>query len=216
MEQYQICYIGGEGEIVEKKSRFIAHIVPIDEEQDAITFIEKIRKQYWDARHNCYAYITKDGKVLRFSDDGEPSQTAGKPMLDILTGRNIQGICVVVTRYFGGVLLGTGGLVRAYQAAVLAGLEKATICTVYDGILAKWTIEYDSYGKFNYLIETFQVVRPSINYGEKIDILTVMETSTFISFAKKILEESAGKIEPREKERISFIVVNNEIKMIKK
>ena len=108
MEQYQICYIGGEGEIVEKKSRFIAHIVPIDEEQDAITFIEKIRKQYWDARHNCYAYITKDGKVLRFSDDGEPSQTAGKPMLDVLMGRNIQGICVVVTRYFGGVLLGTG------------------------------------------------------------------------------------------------------------
>ena len=112
-------YEGGEGEITEKKSRFIATVCPVHSEEEALAFIEKMKKKYWDARHNCYAYILGENQsCMRSSDDGEPQGTAGHPMLDVLTGEKLYDVAVVVTRYFGGVLLGTGGLVRAYSKAV--------------------------------------------------------------------------------------------------
>ena len=116
-------YKGGIGEVVEKKSRFIATIEPVTNKEEAEAMIAACKKKYWDARHNCSAYIIADTvDILHSSDDGEPSGTAGKPMLDILVAQGLKNVCVVVTRYFGGTLLGTGGLVRAYQAAVKAGL----------------------------------------------------------------------------------------------
>ena len=111
----------GTGEIVEKKSRFIANVKAVKSEEEAIAFINEIKKKYWDARHNCMAYVV-DG-IQRFSDDGEPSGTAGKLILDVITGRELTNAVIVVTRYFGGVLLGTGGLVRAYQKASIEALE---------------------------------------------------------------------------------------------
>ena len=115
---YRIVYEGGEGEIIEKKSRFIATVRPIETEEEAIEFIAKMKKKYWDARHNCYAYVAgKNQELQRCSDDGEPNGTAGRPMLDVLLREEIHDAVVVVTRYFGGTLLGTGGLVRAYQKA---------------------------------------------------------------------------------------------------
>ena len=112
----KIIYTGGEGEIVEKKSRFIATLRPVQTEAEAIAFIGEMKKKYWDARHNCSAFVIgKNQEISRCSDDGEPSQTAGRPMLDVLLKEEIHNAAVVVTRYFGGVLLGTGGLVRAYQ-----------------------------------------------------------------------------------------------------
>ena len=114
-EAYKTVYVGDTAEIVEKKSRFIANLEHVESEEEALAYIETIRKKYWDARHNCYAYcIGKKQELKRCSDDGEPSQTAGKPMLDVLTGAGLCDTVVVVTRYFGGTLLGTGGLVRAY------------------------------------------------------------------------------------------------------
>ena len=127
-ENYKIIYKEGTGELVEKKSRFIAQIRPVKSEEEALAFVEETRKKYWDARHNCYAYIIKgEGATptARCSDDGEPSQTAGKPMLDVLMGEELIDVCAVVTRYFGGTLLGTGGLVRAYSGAVKEGLANA-------------------------------------------------------------------------------------------
>ena len=113
VQKYKILYKEGEAEISEKKSRFIAHIAPAQTEEEAQAFIEKIKKQYWDARHNCWAYsIGEKQPALRCSDDGEPSGTAGKPMLEVLTGQELHNVVAVVTRYFGGILLGTGGLVR--------------------------------------------------------------------------------------------------------
>ena len=104
------------GEIVEKKSRFIATVKPVDSEEEASAFIAEMKKKYWDARHNCYAYVIGERKeFMRCSDDGEPQGTAGKPMLDVLLGEELYNIAVVVTRYFGGTLLGTGGLVRHIQ-----------------------------------------------------------------------------------------------------
>ncbi len=140
-------------EIVVKKSRFIANAFPVSSEEQAQTLIEKMKKQYYDARHNCYAYrIGKDGKAFRYSDDGEPQGTAGIPMLDVLRGENITEALVVITRYFGGILLGTGGLSRAYSGAAKEGILSA-------GIIEKRlcreiiiTADYSLHGKLTYFL----------------------------------------------------------------
>ena len=119
------------GEIVVKKSRFIANIFHVESEDETLSILERMRKQYWDARHNCYGYIIgKNKELVRFSDDGEPGGTAGKPILEVIKGRDLTDILVLVTRYFGGVLLGTGGLVRAYTDATIEGLSNANLVTV--------------------------------------------------------------------------------------
>ena len=128
MKEYKIVYCGGEGEIVEKKSRFIATVKPVDSEEEASAFIAEMKKKYWDARHNCSAFVIGEhNEIQRSSDDGEPAGTAGHPMLDVLLGEGIHNTAVVVTRYFGGTLLGTGGLVRAYSKSVQAGLAASTV-----------------------------------------------------------------------------------------
>ena len=120
-----------QGEIVEKKSRFIASVRPVDSETEALNFLASTRKKYWDARHNCYAYtIGKNHELQRCSDDGEPQGTAGRPMLDVLLGEGIHNGAVVVTRYFGGTLLGTGGLVRAISKRVLFFKKSGNPCSV--------------------------------------------------------------------------------------
>ena len=135
LKNYRTVYQGGEGEIVEKKSRFIATVIPAAEEEEALAFIEAMNKKYWNATHNCFAYVIGErNEIQRCSDDGEPSGTAGKPMLDVLLGEELHNTAVVVTRYFGGTLLGTGGLVRAYSSAVKAGLASSVIITKKQGI----------------------------------------------------------------------------------
>ena len=130
LEEYRTVLGHGESEIVEKKSRFLAEVSHIDTEEEALEFIEKIRKKHYNATHHCYAYVLGERfELQRFSDDGEPGGTAGKPMLDVLTGEGIHDTVVVVTRYFGGTLLGTGGLVRAYSGAAKEGLLASTIIT---------------------------------------------------------------------------------------
>ena len=143
MEQYKTVLEGGTGEIIEKKSRFIATVRPVRNEEEALAFLEEMRKQYWDARHNCYAYsVGRNREYTRCSDDGEPSGTAGRPMLDVILGEDIYNIAVVVTRYFGGVLLGTGGLVRAYSKAVQEGLSESLLIEKKKGISLKITTDY--------------------------------------------------------------------------
>lgn len=130
LTEYRTVYIGNDAEIVEKKSRFIATVQPVHSEEEALAFIEKLKKQYWNATHNCFAYVIGERfQTQRCSDDGEPQGTAGKPMLDVLLGEEIHDVVVVVTRYFGGTLLGTGGLVRAYSKAVQEGLAASKIIT---------------------------------------------------------------------------------------
>ena len=119
---------GGTGEFTDKKSRFIANIYHIEDEDMAVKIIEQLRKKYWDARHNCYAYVLGGkSEIQRFSDDGEPSGTAGKPILEVITGNECGNCLCVVTRYFGGVLLGTGGLIRAYTNAAKDALSACRI-----------------------------------------------------------------------------------------
>ena len=149
---YRVVYEGGEGEIVEKKSRFIATVRPVETEEEAVAFINEMKKKYWDARHNCSAFVIGSRQeVTRCSDDGEPAQTAGRPMLDVLLREGITNVAVVVTRYFGGVLLGTGGLVRAYQSATQAGLAASKIIEKRQGKKLIIHTDYNGLGKLQYL-----------------------------------------------------------------
>ncbi len=151
MKEYKTIQNEASGEITEKKSRFIATLRPVGSEEEALAFIAEMKKKYWDARHNCSAYIVGTDKPLeRCSDDGEPSRTAGMPMLEIIRGQGLTNVCAVVTRYFGGVLLGTGGLVRAYQAAAKEGIENADIITYKYLNRVKFVLDYNSYGKLQY------------------------------------------------------------------
>ena len=153
LSQYKTVYCGGEAEIIEKKSRFIATVKPVKSEEEAIAFIESLKKKYWNATHNCFAYVIGEHfQVQRCSDDGEPSGTAGKPMLDVLMGEEIHDTVVVVTRYFGGTLLGTGGLVRAYQSSTKAGLEASTVITKMHGHKTSIQTDYTGLGKIQYIL----------------------------------------------------------------
>ena len=173
-ENYRIVFTGGSGEIVEKKSRFIATVSPVESEEEALAFIEKTRKQYWDARHNCFAYVIGDHQeLMRFSDGGEPQGTAGKPMLDVLLGEELHNTAVVVTRYFGGTLLGTGGLVRAYSGAVQEGLRSCVLAEKRKGLQLSIGTDYSGIGKVQYLLGQRGIRILSSEYTEQV-VLTVL------------------------------------------
>ena len=198
-ESSRIVYRGGTGEITEKKSRFIADIRPVSTEEEALAFIEEIRKKYWDARHHCYAYILGErGQQSRCSDDGEPSQTAGRPMLDVLTGEGLTDVCAVVTRYFGGTLLGTGGLVRAYSGAVKEGLSQCVLMEKRPGRELAVTAGYGDVGKVQYLAAQAGIETLDTGYegGGGFSFLVSLEEEG--GFVKKLTEGTAGraKIQP--------------------
>lgn len=152
-EEYITLVEGGTGEIIEKKSRFIGQIAPVSTEEDAFAFIESVRKKHYDARHNCYAFSIGDKQpLLRFSDDGEPQGTAGKPILEVINGSGIHNICIVVTRYFGGTLLGTGGLVRAYTDASKEALRSCTTRLVQMLRPLHIRCDYSDVGKLQYIL----------------------------------------------------------------
>ena len=165
-ESYSFTWQGGTGELIEKKSRFIATVSPVKSEEEAQRFIEQIKKQYWDARHNCTAFtIGSRHQLTRCSDDGEPSGTAGRPMLEVLLKEGICNTAVVVTRYFGGTLLGTGGLVRAYGAAVKEGLKNSEVVTMRYGTRLQVTADYPDVGRIQHLETKEGLVQESAEYG---------------------------------------------------
>lgn len=169
--EYRTVYQGGEGEIMEKKSRFIATVAPVESEEAALQFIETMQKKYWDARHNCFAYVIGErNEFKRYSDDGEPGGTAGKPMLDILLGEEIHNVVVVVTRYFGGTLLGTGGLVRAYSSAAKEGLASSVIITKIQGLKLHITTDYTGLGKIQYILGQRGLRILDSIYTDKVDL----------------------------------------------
>lgn len=157
-------------EIIEKKSRFIANLVRVEDKIQVENEISKVKKKYHDARHNCIAYriITKEGVIEKSSDDGEPSGTAGMPMLNILQKNNLCNILIVVTRYFGGILLGTGGLVRAYSDATIKAIENAEKIQNVFGIQMKAKLDYSEYEKFKYYCKKNGINIQNVVYNEKI------------------------------------------------
>lgn len=186
----------GSGEIEEKKSRFICHIFKIKSEEEAEEYITAVKKKYWDARHNCYAYIIKgEGATptARCSDDGEPSQTAGKPMLDVLMGEELIDVCAVVTRYFGGTLLGTGGLVRAYSGAVKEGLANAQILEKKQGVRMEVTTDYNGVGKIQYLAAQEGIDTLDSQYTDKVVFIFLVPEEQEESFQAKLVESTNGR-----------------------
>lgn len=208
---YKMIFEGGVGEIVEKKSRFIAATAPIQSEEQAQSFIEQIKKEHWSARHNCYAYVIGDKHQLqRFSDDGEPSQTAGKPMLDVLLGEDIHNCVVVVTRYFGGVLLGTGGLVRAYTKAAAEGLANSKIITRCPGVLWKLRTDYNGVGKITYLLGQRKIPILSSEYTHEVTVNVVVPTEQVGSLQKALIEATNGKVVFEQEDKVSFAIIDGQ------
>ena len=152
MNEYITVKCESAGEYSEKHSRFLGFAIPCGSERQAAEIIAAKRKEYWDARHAVYAYVLSDG-TARFSDDGEPHGTAGKPVLDVLKSSNLENVLIVVVRYFGGILLGTGGLVRAYTAAACAALEKAEKFRIAEGDEFSATVGYGDYDRLVFLLK---------------------------------------------------------------
>lgn len=199
-----------ETEIVEKKSRFIANIAAVASEEEAIEFIEKIRKKYYDARHNCYAYIIGDkGDKKKCSDDGEPQRSAGMPMMEVLENQGYFDIVVVVTRYFGGTLLGVGGLIRAYQGAVIEGLNASVSGEIHEGFRAKYKFRYDFYGKIKYIAESENIVVEDTLFDENVTMSLIFEDGESERMQKKLVEETNANIERLLLEKIKYITVDN-------
>lgn len=152
-EDFVLLTKGAEAQLVEKKSRFIATVRPVESEEEAAAFIEEMKKKYYDARHNCSAFVIgSNAQLTRSSDDGEPSGTAGRPMLEVLLGSGIRNAAAVVTRYFGGTLLGTGGLVRAYSGVLKQALEQCETARQHYGVRIKIKADYNAVGKIQYLL----------------------------------------------------------------
>ena len=199
-----------ETEIVEKKSRFIANIAAVASEEEAIEFIEKIKKKYYDARHNCYAYIIGDrGDKKKCSDDGEPQRSAGMPMMEVLENQGYFDIVAVVTRYFGGTLLGVGGLIRAYQGAVIEGLNASVSGEIHEGFRAKYRFGYDFYGKIKYIAESENIVIEDTLFDETVTISLIFNDSESERLQKKLVEETNANIERLLLEKIKYITVDN-------
>ncbi len=202
---YKIMLTGGSGEAEEKKSRFIATLSPVENEEEAEAFIAGIKKKYWDARHNCYAYVIGErAEVVRYSDDGEPGGTAGKPMLEVLLGSEIRNAAVVVTRYFGGTLLGTGGLVRAYTQAVQEGLKACTTGRRIAGVQLLVTTDYHTIGKVLHLLGQQGIVPQDAVYAEDVRLTLLVPEESVERLCADMTEAAAGKVVMKKLERILY------------
>lgn len=186
LESYINLVKGGEGEIVEKKSRFIGQIQPVTSEEEAYAFIESIKKKHYDARHNCFAFsIGEEMPLLRFSDDGEPQGTAGKPILEVINGSGIHNICIVVTRYFGGTLLGTGGLVRAYTDASKEALLNCETKLMQRLLPVDIQTNYTDMGKIQYILNTNQINIVDTVFADDV----IFKTEIPVTISERILHE---------------------------
>ena len=211
--RHRTIYQGGQGEIVEKKSRFIAQVFPVETEEEAAGIIEETKKKYWDARHNCYAFVLgAGGEVSRCSDDGEPSGTAGRPILEVIAGRGLRNVLVIVTRYFGGTLLGTGGLVRAYSAATQAGIDASQVITKEVGYRLTVDTDYAGVGKLQYVAAQQDVGILDTVYGEQVQMILLAPAAQCDKLIGEITEATAGqtKIQKGE-EQIYFSKIDKEI-----
>lgn len=197
---------GAEAEIVEKKSRFIATVRPVSTEEEAFAFIDEMKKKYYDARHNCSAFVIGDkAQITRSSDDGEPSGTAGRPMLEVLLGSEIRNVAAVVTRYFGGTLLGTGGLVRAYSGVLKDALELCETVRQQFGVKLKIGIDYNGVGKIQYLLATNQIEIVDSEYGADVSMTVLVPIEKYDMIVKEITEVTSARASLEEIERTFYL-----------
>ena len=207
----KIVFDGGEEELIEKKSRFIATVKPVDSEEEALEFIAAIKKKYWNARHNCFAFVIGERQeIQRCSDDGEPQGTAGRPMLDVLLGEDVHNVAVVVTRYFGGILLGTGGLVRAYSRSVQLGLEASTIIEKTKGSRITIQTDYNGVGKLQYLLGQRGIPIVDSQYTDVVKLELMVEEAAVTELHEAVTEATSGRAGWEEEKGVSFAFVEKE------
>lgn len=191
-DRYKTVTREASAEICEKRSRFIAAVKPIETEDEAISFLEKIKKENWDARHNVYAYVLEENNIQRYSDDGEPAGTAGLPVLDCIRKEGLSNVIVVVTRYFGGILLGTGGLVHAYSKSAKAGLEAAEPSFTVLCRILRISCEYSLLGKIKNEIYASGALEEDICYSDSIDITIAIPESGADKFIASLIDKTNG------------------------
>lgn len=193
MKNYRTVKNEASAEIIQKKSRFIASVCPCKNEEEAINFINEIKSRHREANHNVYAYICRENNAQRYSDDGEPSGTAGIPVLEVLRKEGLFDVCVVVTRYFGGTLLGAGGLVRAYGKAAKEGIDAAVPVTMVYSDIFSCVCDYQVFGKLKYEIEENGFLILDTKYGENVSLSLCAECGRSGELVSRLTEASYGK-----------------------
>jgi len=212
LSQYKTVYAGNAAEIIEKKSRFIATVEHVKTEEEALAFIESMRKKYWNATHNCFAYVLGErSQVQRCSDDGEPSGTAGKPMLDVLLGEEIHDVVVVVTRYFGGTLLGTGGLVRAYSGATKEGLNASKVIVKMRGQKLSVQTDYTGLGKIQYILGQRGLSVLNSVYTDKVELEVLLPEAEIKPVMEEITEGTNGQAKLELHDECYFASIDGEM-----
>lgn len=191
---YFVPYESAQSEFTEKRSRFISHIWRVADESEARAHIEETKKQFYDARHNCWCYLIQDGGIIRYADDGEPQGTAGQPMLNVFQREGITNVCCVVTRYFGGILLGAGGLSRAYSKGAKDALDAAGISRV--SLWTLWSVPctYPLLDRVKLELTASGAILESVDYGAEITLQAAFPQGSAETFISRLTELSAGQL----------------------
>lgn len=192
--EYRTIAEASKATLIEKKSEFIAHLFPVKTSEEAIACIESVKKEHRKARHNVYAYIVRDQNTSRYSDDGEPQGTAGMPVLDVLLKSHLTDICCVVTRYFGGILLGGGGLVRAYSGSTSLAVQKSKIMVMRECIPVEISMDYSLYGKVSYVLPRYEVLQTTSDFGNDISLSLLVQTELADKLTTDLTDITNGQI----------------------
>lgn len=193
MQEYKTLELEADDFFIEKKSKFIGYAKPVKTQQEAVDFISKIKSKHWDATHNVYAYILRENNIQRYSDDGEPSGTAGVPVLDVLLKEELVDVCIVATRYFGGTLLGAGGLVRAYSHTSKIAVEAAHIITMAECGIFTVSVDYSFYDRLNILLSDFSAVVRDTAFADNVTVELAIKQDRADALANKLTDLSNGK-----------------------
>lgn len=193
MKEYKTVEFESKDEFVEKKSRFIGYVKPVKTQEEATNFINSIKSKHWDATHNVSAFVLRENNIQRSSDDGEPSGTAGVPTLDVLLKENLVDVCVVVTRYFGGTLLGAGGLIRAYSHSSKIAVEAGHIITMAPCKVLSVSVDYNFYDRLNILLSEFNANIENSEFTDNVTITFSVRENTVLLLQDKLTQLSNGK-----------------------
>ncbi|MBR5615165.1 MAG: YigZ family protein [Clostridia bacterium] len=193
-ESYRTVLQQASDELVEKRSRFIATVKPVKTEAEALEFLEELKKKYWDARHNVYAYVLEENNIQRYSDDGEPAGTAGVPVLDMIKKEGLSNLIVVVTRYFGGILLGTGGLVHAYSRSAKLGVEAAKPVTMVLCREVTVLCDYSLLGKVQSEICAQNIIMGETEYADAVKVKVYVPETQVEKFIADMTDKTNGRI----------------------
>ena len=193
MQEYKTVEKEASDFFIEKKSKFIGYAKPVKTQEEAVEFISEIKSKHWDATHNVYAYVLRENNIQRYSDDGEPSGTAGVPVLDVMLKESLVDVCVVATRYFGGTLLGAGGLVRAYSHTSKIALDAAGIITMAQCSVMSAEVDYSFYDRLNILLSDFSAVILNTSFSDKVCVEFSVKENIVDLLNAKLIDVSNGK-----------------------